>query len=245
MASKDLLININPRSMFSESIKGIRTNLQFSAIDSELKIVLITSPEAGNGKSFISANLAVAYAQEGKKVLLIDCDLRRGRQHGIFDVPNTTDGGYSNLILNYKDNVKLSRYVLKTEIKNIDIIPTGPTPPNPTELLASHNNENVIDDLRKHYDIIIMDCAPILGINDTQMLLKFADAKLVVVTSGETSTESLERTKKQFETLNEKIDGVVINKANVKGSSYYYYYANDYYSSSNKTDSKKKNDEVS
>ena len=236
----DLLININPRSMFSESIKGIRTNLQFSAIESELKSILITSPEAGNGKSFIAANLAVAYAQEGKKVLLIDCDLRRGRQHNIFDVPNTTDGGYSNLILNYKDNVKLSRYVLKTEVKNIDIIPTGPTPPNPTELLASHNNENVINDLRKHYDIIIMDCAPILGINDTQMLLKYADAKLVIVTSGESSIELLERTKKHFETLGEKIDGVVINKANVKGSSYAYYYASEYYSSSNKMDKKNK-----
>lgn len=227
----DLIININPKSMFSESIKSIRTNLQFSAIDKELKTILLTSPEAGNGKSFVSANLAVAYAQDGKKVLIIDCDLRRGRQHEIFNVMNQTNGGYSNLILNYKDEIKMSRYVVKTEVKNIDLIPTGPTPPNPIELLASKNNEEVIKELRKHYDIIILDCAPILGISDTQVMLKHADANVVVVSSGETAIELLERAKKVFETANSKIDGVIINKASVKGSSYYSYYANDYYSS--------------
>lgn len=227
----DLIININPKSMFSESIKSIRTNLQFSAIDKELKTILLTSPEAGNGKSFVSANLAVAYAQDGKKVLIIDCDLRRGRQHEIFNVMNQTNGGYSNLILNYKDEIKMSRYVVKTEVKNIDLIPTGPTPPNPIELLASKNNEEVIKELRKHYDIIILDCAPILGISDTQVMLKHADANAVVVSSGETPIELLERAKKVFETANSKIDGVIINKASVKGSSYYSYYANDYYSS--------------
>ncbi len=227
----DLIININPKSMFSESIKSIRTNLQFSAIDKELKTILLTSPEAGNGKSFVSANLAVAYAQDGKKVLIIDCDLRRGRQHEIFNVMNQTNGGYSNLILNYKEEIKMSRYVVKTEVKNIDLIPTGPTPPNPIELLASKNNEEVIKELRKHYDIIILDCAPILGISDTQVMLKHADANVVVVSSGETAIELLERAKKVFETANSKIDGVIINKASVKGSSYYSYYANDYYSS--------------
>ena len=105
----------------------------------------------------------------------------------------------------------------------------------PTELLSSRNNYGVINSLKAHYDIIILDCAPVLGINDTQMLLKYSDANLVIVTSGETSFEVLERTKRQFEQLGSKIDGVVINKANVKGSSYYYY-TNDYYTSTTKTD---------
>ena len=90
---KDLVINLNPKSLFSESIKTIRTNLQFSSVDKELKVILNTSPEAGDGKSFITANLAVAYGQEGKKVLIVDCDLRRGRQHEILNVMNTTNGG--------------------------------------------------------------------------------------------------------------------------------------------------------
>ena len=152
--SSDLIININPKSMFTESIKSIRTNLQFASVDKELKVILLTSPEAGNGKSFVSANLAIAYAQEGKKVLIVDCDIRRGRQHEIFGVDNEPNSGYSNLILNYKEDVKLSRYIINTEVRNIDIIPTGPTPPNPVELLSSKNNEAVMKELRRHYDII-------------------------------------------------------------------------------------------
>ena len=233
MNGTDLIININPKSMFSESIKSIRTNLQFSAIDKEIKTILMTSPEAGNGKSFVSANLAAAYAQDGKRVLIIDCDLRRGRQHEIFNVMNQTNSGYSNLILNYKEEVKLSRYVVRTEIKGIDLIPTGPTPPNPIELLSSRNNTEAIKELRNHYDIIILDCPPILGISDTQIMTKYSDANIVVVSSGETPIELLERCKKQFDAANSKIDGVIINKASVKGSSYHSYYANDYYSSKN------------
>lgn len=225
----DLLISLNSKSMFAESIKSIRTNLQFSAIDKELKVILITSPEAGNGKSFIAANLAFAYAQDGKKVLLVDCDLRRGRQHEIFNVLNVTTGGYSNLILNYKEDLKLSRYVIKTEIKNIDLIPTGPTPPNPLELLSSKNNEGVMGELKKYYDIIILDCPPILGLSDTAVITKFSDANIVVVSSNETPLELLEKAQKDFQKANSKIDGVIINKANIKGSSYYSYYANDYY----------------
>ena len=222
----DLIININPKSMFSESIKTIRTNLQFSAVDKELKIILNTSPEAGDGKSFISANLAVAYSQDGKKVLIIDCDLRRGRQHEIFNVMNSTNGGYSNLILNYKEEIKLSRYVIKTEIKNIDLIPTGPTPPNPIELLASNNNAELLARLKEHYDIIILDCPPVLGMSDTSILTKYSDANIVVVSNGKTQFDLLTKAKKAFETANSKISGVIVNRANVKGSSYYGYYIN-------------------
>ena len=135
--STDLIINVNPKSIFSEAIKTIRTNLAFQAIDGEMKVILSTSPQSGDGKSFITANLAVAYAQEGKKVLVVDCDLRKGRQHEIFEVMNLTSGGYSNLILNYKDDIKLKKYIVGTSNKNIDLLPTGPTPPNPVELLAS------------------------------------------------------------------------------------------------------------
>ncbi len=231
MKETELLLNINPNSMFSESIKSIRTNLQFSAIDKEIKTILITSPEPGNGKSFISANLACAYAQDGNKVLIIDCDLRRGRQHNIFQIENSSKGGYSNLILNYKDEIKLSRYVTKTETKGIDIIPTGQTPPNPLELLTSKNNERVIAELKKIYDVIILDCPPILGLSDTQIMTKHSDANVLVVTSGKTQVELVERCKKVFEAANSKIDGVIINGASVKGSSYNSYYASPYYSS--------------
>lgn len=237
MKSTDLIINVNPKSIFSESIKTIRTNLAFSAIGNEMKVLLATSPAAGDGKSFISANLAVAYAQEGKKVLMIDCDLRRGRQHEIFEVMNLTSGGYSNLILNFKEDIKLEKYIIETANKNVDLLPTGPTPPNPVELLASENNQKLLKRLRKLYDIIILDCPPVIGLSDTMIMTKFSDANIIVVSNKKTKIESLDRAKKIFAQANAKITGVVINKASVKGNSYYSYYSDEYYRD---TDSKKK-----
>ena len=230
MNSSDLVSIINPKSMFSDAIKSVRTNLQFSAVDKDLQSILITSCEPGNGKSFISANLAVAYAQEGKRVLVIDCDLRRGRQHDIFGVMNPSNAGYSNLILNYKEDIKLSRYITKTPVDNIDLLPTGPIPPNPIELLSSKSNEEVLQSIKKHYDIIIFDCPPILGMADTSIMTRFSDANLLVVESGVTKIEYVERAKKTFETANSSISGVIINKASIRSSGYHGYYSNSYYS---------------
>ena len=238
--STDLVINVNPKSIFSEAIKTIRTNLAFSMIDKEMKTILLTSPQAGDGKSFITANLAVAYAQEDKKVLVVDCDLRKGRQHEIFEVMNVTSGGYSNLILNYKDDIKLNKYIVSTSNKNIDLLPTGPTPPNPVELLASENNKKLIAKLREKYDIILLDCPPVLGLSDTMIMTKYSDANIVVVSNKKTKIESLDKAKKVFEKANTKISGVIINKASVKDNSYYSYYSNEYYGDGNKSKKKKK-----
>ncbi len=232
--STDLVINLNPKSMFTESIKTIRTNLAFSTIHGEMKMILNTSPESGDGKSFISANLAVAYAQEGKKVLIIDCDLRKGRQHKIFNVPNLTSSGYSNLILNYKEDMFLNDYIKQTENKNIWVLPTGPTPPNPVELLGSDKNRELLQRLRLEYDIIILDCPPILGLSDTLVMTKYSDANLVVVANKKTKLENLKNTKKAFSQAHAKIMGVIINKASVKDNSYYGYYSSEYYGDNHK-----------
>ena len=238
--STDLVINVNPKSIFSEAIKTIRTNLAFSMIDKEMKTILLTSPQSGDGKSFITANLAVAYAQEDKKVLVVDCDLRKGRQHEIFEVMNLTSGGYSNLILNYKEDTKLDKYIVSTSNKNIDLLPTGPTPPNPVELLASESNQKLMKELRKHYDVILLDCPPVLGLSDTMIMTKYSDANLIVVSSRKTKVESLDKAKKVFEQAKANITGVIINRASVKDNSYYSYYSNEYYGDSSKKSKKKK-----
>lgn len=238
--STDLVINVNPKSIFSEAIKTIRTNLAFSMIDKEMKTILLTSPQSGDGKSFITANLAVAYAQEDKKVLIVDCDLRKGRQHEIFEVMNLTSGGYSNLILNYKEDTKLDKYIVSTSNKNIDLLPTGPTPPNPVELLASESNQKLMKELRKHYDVILLDCPPVLGLSDTMIMTKYSDANLIVVSSRKTKVESLDKAKKVFEQAKANITGVIINRASVKDNSYYSYYSNEYYGDSSKKSKKKK-----
>ena len=238
--SYDLIININPKSIFSEAIKSIRTNLAFSSIDKEIKVILNTSPEASDGKSFISANLAVAYAQTDKRVLIIDCDLRRGRQHEVFEVMNPTSGGYSNLILNYGEGVVIGDYVSRTNVKGVDIIPTGPTPPNPVELLSSDNNRRLLNRLKRLYDIIILDCPPVLGLSDAMVLTQFSDANLVVVSSKKTKFENLEKTKKQFEQVKAEIAGVILNKAETTHSEQYGYYYNDYFKEESEKKKKKK-----
>ncbi len=238
--STDLIINVNPKSIFSEAIKTIRTNLAFSNIDKEMKVILFTSPQSGDGKSFIAANLAVAYAQEDKKVLVVDCDLRKGRQHEIFDVMNLTSGGYSNLILNYKADLKLNKYIIHTNNKKIDLLPTGPTPPNPVELLASENNKKLMEQIRKQYDIILLDCPPVLGLSDAMIMTKYSDANIIVVSSKKTKVENLDKAKKVFAQANAKITGVVINKASVKDNSYYSYYSDEYYGDSTKKKKKRK-----
>ena len=237
----DLIINKNPKSMFSEAIKTIRTNLAFSSLGDKLTVILNTSPEAGDGKSFISANLALAYAEEGKKVLLIDCDLRKGRQHEIFKVENSIMHGYSNLILNYNKYTNLDEYIVRTENKKVFLLPTGPMPPNPVELLNSANNKELLEEFRENFDIIILDCPPVVGLSDTLVLTKYSDANIVIVSNKKTRLENLERTKKAFEQIGSKITGVVINKTAISDNSYYGYYCNDdYYYDNNKTKKGKK-----
>ena len=227
--SSEIRLSSNPKSRFSEAIKTIRTNLAFSSIDKKLKVILMTSPEAGDGKSYISANLAVAYAQEGKKVLIIDADLRKGRQHEINDVTNSINTGYSNLILKYDEDINLKDYIIQTPNKDVFLIPTGPTPPNPIELLDSENNKKVIEKLREEFDIIIIDCTPVIGLSDALVMTKFSDVNIIVVSNKKTKFENLDRTKKIFEKANIKISGVIINKAQTKQNSYYSYYTNDDY----------------
>ena len=137
MKSKDLIITKNPKSLFAESIRSIRTNIAFASIDNKIKIILNTSPEAGDGKSFVTANLAIAYAQEGKKVLLIDADLRRGRQHDIFGVMNITSGGYTNLMLNYKENMTFEKYIFSPNLDTILHASHNPVIPHSSACLCA------------------------------------------------------------------------------------------------------------
>lgn len=232
--SNDLIINRNPKSVFSEAIKSIRTNLTFASIDKPIKVILNTSAEAGDGKSFVSSNLAVAYAQANKRVLLVDCDLRRGRLHEVFEVMNLTSGGYSNLILNYTEDIKLDKYILPTNIKGVDLLTTGPMPPNPVELLGSENNRRLIKTLRKKYDIILLDCPPVLGLSDALILTQFSDANIMTFSIKKTKKENLERAIKAFDTANAKITGIVVNRATMSKNGYYGYYYNDYYASGEK-----------
>lgn len=232
--TNDLIISTNPKSAFAEAIKAAKTNILFSAVDQDLKVISITSPAPGDGKSFIIANLALAFVQDNKRVLIIDGDLRRGRQHKIFNVQNPHTSGYSSLILNYPKNHKLlKKSVQHTSYPGLDLLPIGPTPPNPLELLSSKTNAEIINRFRERYDFVLIDCPPALGLSDALVLSHLCDANFIAVTSSRTKLDQLDFVKKSYEKVNSHLDGVIINRAKIQHSSYSSYYSSKYYASEN------------
>ena len=219
----ELVVEKYPKAIVSENIKSLRTNLQFTAIDNNLKTILTTSTTASEGKSFVSANLAISFAQTDKKVLLVDCDLRKGRVHRLFDIPNTD--GLSNLLTD--DLEKMDHYIHHTKITNLDVITCGTYPPNPSELLASRKMKKLLISLRHRYDIIIFDGAPIGGLTDSVILSNLMDETIIVVKDGNTSKSDLAAAKAELDKVGAKIAGVVFNMVNRRSSKYYNYYYGD------------------
>ena len=218
----DLIVDKRPNAAASESIRTLRTNLQFSAVDTDLKTILVTSSVPGEGKSFVSANLAISFAQSGKKVLLIDCDLRKGRQHKIFNISNKI--GLSNLLIS--DIKKYNDYVVSSKVDNLYLMPRGTFPPNPSELLNSKKNESFLALVQKNYDIVILDGAPITGLSDSLILSSLADTVLLVCAISHTPKTELKNSKKALENLGVNIAGCIANNVSSTRSGYgrYYYY---------------------
>ena len=218
----ELVVDKLPKAIVSENIKSLRTNLQFASVDKDLKTVLVTSVNAGEGKSFVSANLAISFAQADKKVLLVDCDLRKGRLHKMLGIANTS--GFSNLLTS--DLRNLGKYVRPTNIKNLDVITCGAYPPNPSELLASKKNKRLIKMLSSYYDVIIFDGAPVGGLADSVILSSLVDETIIVVKDANTSRADLVGVKDALNKVGAQVAGVVFNMVNRKSSKYYssYYY---------------------
>ena len=221
-SKNELVVEKKPNALVSESIRTLRTNLQFASVDNEIRSILVTSSVPSEGKSFISANLAIAFAQTGKKVLLIDCDLRKGRQHRIFKVEGKE--GLSNLLIN--DITNCADFINETKIKNLYLMPRGIVPPNPSELLNSRKNESLIKLLTKHFDIIILDGSPINGLSDSLILSSYVDRVLLVSCMNHTPKTEFKNTIKALQNVNANIAGCIANNVNSTHSGYgkYYYY---------------------
>lgn len=217
--NSDLIVANNPKSSIAEAIKNIRTNLQFSSVDEQVKAILITSSISGEGKSFVASNLAVAFAQAGTKVLIVDCDMRRGRQHTIFHVENIV--GLSNLLIDEVDK-KFKKYIQKTRYENIFVLPMGVIPPNPSELLASEKNKQLCKILKENFDLVIYDGVPIGGLADSVIMADLVDKIVIVSAYKQTPMEVLQNTKKGLEKFEDKIAGVILNKFPSQKDHYYY-----------------------
>lgn len=211
----------NPRSPISEAYRTLRTNLEFSSLDKAIRTMVVTSAAPEEGKSTTLANLAVTIAQAGKKVILVDCDLRRPSLHQIFDARSSV--GFTDMMRD--DALMVNPPLQETCVPNLFLLTSGTIPPNPSELLASRRMSEVIAALQQRADMVLFDAPPVIAVTDAAVLASRVDAVLLVISAGKTKREHANKAKALLEKVNAHLIGTVLN--NVKGeTSLYQYYSN-------------------
>lgn len=207
-----------PKSVEAESYRILRTNIMYSSFDKKIKRILVTSSEPGEGKSTTSGNLALAFAQDEKKVILIDCDLRKPSLHKKFRISNNR--GLSDVII---DRDKLNKCIQK-RTEYLDILTAGKIPPNPSEMLGSQAMSSLLDELSNVYDVIILDSPPVLAVTDAQILSTKSDGAILVVRAEKTKKDTVMAAKGVLDKVNANILGTVLNGGDKNKDNYYYYY---------------------
>jgi capsular exopolysaccharide synthesis family protein len=216
--SATLITVSEPRSPVSEAYRTLRTSIQFLGLDRDLKTIMITSAGPNEGKSTTLANLAVTFAEAGREVIAVDCDLRRPSLHRLFDIPN--EGGLSRAI---SEDAPLEDVLVTTPIAHLRILPCGLVPPNPSEVLGSQRMNRVIEGLRGLADVILFDAPPTIAVTDAAVLGVKVDGVLLVVSAGKTKRDHALRAKGLLEKVNARVLGVVLNNVKFDGSLYQYY----------------------
>jgi capsular exopolysaccharide synthesis family protein len=187
-------------------------------------VILITSAAPTEGKTVTTINLGIAMAQGGSKVIILDCDMRRPKIHKALGLAK--DRGMSNLLVGAEDVHKTLKH---TPTSNLDVIPCGPIPPNPSEMLGSSRMADLLEGLRKEYAHILIDSSPATAVTDSVVLSKSVDGVVLVIRAGETAREIVRSTVAQFEAVGAHILGAVLNGVDIARDNYYYYQYYDYY----------------
>lgn len=218
--SDRLITHHNPRAPISEAFRVLRTNISYSSIDTNLKRILVTSSSQGEGKSTTSANLAVVMAQTGKRVIIVDADMRRPSQHKMFNMSNNQ--GLTTALL---DSVTpITHHLQPTQVAGLRIMTSGPLPPNPAELLNSQRMSQVLDALNEEADLVLIDTPPVLTVADTTILSPRVDGCLLVIEMGKTQMEAVVRAKETIEKTGSTLFGTIINRSRPGRAGYYHYY---------------------
>lgn len=217
--ARKLITTANPTSVISEQFRTLRTNISFSTSDQEIRTLVFTSGSPGEGKSTVAANTAVVFAQEGKRVLLIDADMRKPTVHYTFHMPNTL--GLSNVLTR---QAALEEVTRETDQSNLYVITCGPIPPNPSELLGSRAMEAFLRAALEVFDIVVFDAPPILSVTDAQILANKADGTILVLNTGKTEKEALQKAKTLLEASKAHVLGIVMNNYTYDNDAYYYQY---------------------
>ena len=213
-----LITHIQPKSPVSEQYRTIRTNIQFSSVDAPVRSLTVTSSAPGEGKSTTTANLAVVMAQQGKKVLIVDADMRKPTVHYTFRLENHI--GLTNVLTRQSD---LKSAIQPTNIDNLNVLTSGPIPPNPAELLASFAMKETLGEMMETFDFILFDTPPILAVTDAQIMANFCHASILVIHAGKTEAEAAKKAKALLEGAQGKLLGVVLNQKKQTQENYYYY----------------------
>ena len=222
--SIDKIVYEKPKSALSETYRTIRTGLLFSStVENPVKCVLLTSPGEQEGKSTTASNLSIVMAQNNKKVLLVDADMRKPRLHQVFGV--NVDKGLSTYL---SGQSSFEEIVCPTDIENLSVIPSGPHPPNPSELLASHKMEQFFAYAKAHFDYIFVDMPPTMVVTDAVILSKVVDGTIIVLESGRTSRKVVSMVGHTLRSAKSRVIGYIINKIKAQSGDYEHYYR--YYS---------------
>lgn len=221
--SEGLVVANEPRSPAAEAYRQIRTNIQFVAVGRQCQTMLVTSANAGDGKTTVTANLATTLAQSGKRVIVVDADLRRPTLADYFG--GSDSRGLSNLIIRGREDLS---FIQATPVPNLRIITAGRLPPNPAELLGSERMQEIIAWLREQADYVVFDSPPVLAVTDAAVLSQMVDTTLFVVSVGETRASAIKDAVQRLRALDSHIAGTILNKFNPQRSSGYYYYYHYY-----------------
>ncbi|MCC4341068.1 CpsD/CapB family tyrosine-protein kinase [Limosilactobacillus reuteri] len=227
-ATNDTIVNgaklitvAHPKSPISEQFRTIRTNINFMAIDKPIKTLALTSANVSEGKSTITDNLAIVWAQTGQRVLLIDADLRRPTLHTTFNKSNQE--GLTTILTSGTNSVDLRQIVQASGVEKLDILTSGPIPPNPAELLSSQRMNTLIESVKSIYDMVIVDVPPMLEVTDTQVLSHYLDAMVLVVKQGQTQKLAVKRAVELLNLAHANLLGYVMNDVNADGDAGYGY----------------------
>jgi len=210
-----LITIANPQSNSSEAYRKLRTNIQFSSIDSQIRTIMIASAVSGEGKTTTIGNLAVAYAQEGKKVLLMDTDLRKPAIHRMFNVPNHI--GLTSVL---SSQYKVTEVLRETGVEGLHVLTSGPVPPNPSEMIGSRKMHALLEDLKEEYDVILFDTPPVLAVSDALIISSLADGVILVVSAGKVKKDLVKKAKAHLEHVNARILGAALNNVQLSKGQY-------------------------